>query len=440
MTNPRFDEAWQRAYATAHTLRAEGYDLTLVRDLSGRVGLIVDDRAGSVADDARERLTAEFTAVTGAFASTTPILLASELFEPDATLATGDAAVVGDQGEAGGRLTVMDHGVSGADWDIRGHDEPDNHRVTLYGFKGGVGRSTAAFMLAERLASTGLCVLVVDLDLESPGVGALLLEDERLPDFGLVDHIVEAAVGNEAGLDLVTRSRLARSSSTGEVWVAPAGGRPREGYDYLAKLNRVYFDLPPGAPGAAPVPFASRLEQAVEACERTVERESKRPDVVLLDSRAGIHDIAAVAITQLSTLSLLFAMDNPQTWAGYLSLFKRWAQRPKQANRMRERLKIVASFVPARNADSYLAGFRDRAQSCFAEALYDDAASDDPEAFNPGPDDYDAPHSPLPILFTSELVGLNPATSPEWPEQEFVKAAYRKFLEGAVELIVEGEG
>jgi hypothetical protein len=39
--------------------------------------------------------------------------------------------------------------------------------------------------------------------------------------------------------------------------------------------------------------------------------------VVLLDSRAGIHDIAAIVITQLADLSLLFALDSSQTWNGY---------------------------------------------------------------------------------------------------------------------------
>lgn len=42
-------------------------------------------------------------------------------------------------------------------------------------------------MLAQHLAGQGHCVLAVDLDLESPGLGALLQGDDDLPDYGLVD-------------------------------------------------------------------------------------------------------------------------------------------------------------------------------------------------------------------------------------------------------------
>ncbi|HEY1693162.1 MAG TPA: AAA family ATPase [Polyangiaceae bacterium] len=50
-----------------------------------------------------------------------------------------------------------------------GREDGHKPRVTFFGIKGGVGRSTAPVALAKRLAEKGRRVLVVDLDMESPG-------------------------------------------------------------------------------------------------------------------------------------------------------------------------------------------------------------------------------------------------------------------------------
>src|SRR5688572_17713391 len=48
---------------------------------------------------------------------------------------------------------------------------PDRRVVTFYSFKGGVGRTMAVANVAYRLANThGLKVIVVDWDLEAPGL------------------------------------------------------------------------------------------------------------------------------------------------------------------------------------------------------------------------------------------------------------------------------
>jgi hypothetical protein len=297
-------------------------------------------------------------------------------------------------------------------------------------------------MLAQHLAGQGRCVLVVDLDLESPGVGTLLQDDGDLPDYGLVDYLTESAVGNEEGLDLVTRSQTVRVGGNGEVWAAPAGGRPRAGYDYLAKLNRAYLDLPASSPEGTPRTLANRLEAAIKACELRVTQLSRHPDIVLLDSRAGIHDIAAIAITQLAGYSLLFGTDSPATWNGYRELFRQWGKVPEHARIIRERLRMVAAMVPRDRRDSYLETFRDHAQSCFAVTLYDDVPSGsdlDAEVglYNPAPEDESAPHSPLPIYFAPDLVGLDAAARRNWHEID--PGAYTFFLSGVTQLILEDQ-
>ena len=64
--------------------------------------------------------------------------------------------------------------------------------VTFYSFKGGVGRSMALVNVAELLADAGYKVLVVDWDLEAPGLERYFSENPgQVPEYrknpGVID-------------------------------------------------------------------------------------------------------------------------------------------------------------------------------------------------------------------------------------------------------------
>lgn len=438
----RFDTAWQAALDHARLAAAAfGMDIVVTRDVLGRACLLIDDRQNPLPHDdpAVATLRAAFTAGTKPFTGLEPLLFASKLFAPALYFDANDRVQISSRQAAprSGSVHTLERTVIGTDW-ARNVPSPSpgtagrrDRRVALYGFKGGVGRTTATAVLARYLAGTGRCVLVVDLDLESPGVSHLLEDPAGIPRHGIVDHLIEGGVGNADELELVARSTALPVKGNGEVWLAPAGGSPLEGepYDYLAKLNRIYSDLAGLNPGDGERPFAARLEGAIAACEDQVTELSRPPDVVLLDSRAGMHDIAAVTLTHLSGLALLFAVDNPSTWEGYKMLFTQWQQRPALAREMRERLRIVAAMFHSAGDAKRLPALRDRAQELFADTLYDqvDTGEDDEEPYHPPLEDDDAPHAPVPILFGNDLVGLDPLRSRDWPELPFVEAAYRTF-------------
>ncbi|MFF7266664.1 KGGVGR-motif variant AAA ATPase [Streptomyces sp. NPDC008159] len=443
----RFDDARPRALAVAYDVAAEGTDVLLVRDVLGRFALVVDDRTKDIpalrSAAWSERLASELQR----YSADRPLLLSSELFSADDLLGSDRAQPdpLRQPPTGHGSVRILDNTVVGQDWAHVSTPsvEPDGtrtHRTALYGFKGGVGRTTATAMLARYLADQGHVVLVVDLDLESPGAGPLLAAGTLPPRHGIVDQLVESAVGNADGLELVAPTGYRPSTGRGELWVAPARGRdtPDVAYSYVDKLNRVYADIPG-------MGFSDRLETAVRASEGAVACESesgRRPDVVLLDSRAGIHDIAAVTISRLCDLALLFGADNRQTWGGYGDLFAAWRS-SGQARAIREKLRMVASMVPdspQRPMDTYLESFREHSWECFS-VLYDDDVPEPqsgrlvPGAFSPSLEDDSAPHHPIPILFEPGLIGLDADSAPGWQDRAFVQAAYRQFLTTATLLI-----
>ncbi|MGA5314832.1 KGGVGR-motif variant AAA ATPase [Streptomyces pseudogriseolus] len=185
-----------------------------------------------------------------------PVLLASKMFSAD-TLLASPRAVADPEGPSGkGSVHFLDNTVVGEDWAkvsplVDGASSTRAHRTALYGFKGGVGRTTATAVLARALADRGHVVLVVDLDLESPGAGPLLMGQD-LPPHELVDHLVEAAVGSADGLKMVVRTPYvpprADDGRFGELWVAPARGGGGGDTSYSYADNR--GDRDAGCPGA----------------------------------------------------------------------------------------------------------------------------------------------------------------------------------------------
>jgi hypothetical protein len=299
---------------------------------------------------------------------------------------------------------LLERQITGANWSRTQlpKQHPQVPRFTFFGLKGGVGRSTALSILSRELAASDRKVLAIDLDLESPGLSSLMLAPDAVPDYGVVDWLVEAAVGREDDellSGMVATSGLAAGTG-GTIRVIPAGGTSGE---YLEKLSRATLGLGVDDERGS---FASLLGRMVDRLE-----ERERPDVVLIDSRAGLHDLAAVAVNRLGGTTFLFSADTPQTWAGYRLLFDAWRSRPLVARDVRGSLQLVAAQVPETERTPYLARMTERAWDLFRETLYDEVgpeAGDEEDAFNFDLSAIDAPHRPLPIYWGREFQGYDP--------------------------------
>ena len=252
----------------------------------------------------------------------------------------------------------------------------------------------------------------MDMDLESPGLSSALLEPERRPDFGVTDWFVEALVGqDDQVIERITATPRWTQDFDGDVRVVPAHGR--EPGEYLAKLGRVHMDTEED-------PWTARLSRLLLRLEDNFE-----PDVVILESRSGLHDIAAATVTDLNAQVLLFATDSESNWADYEILFRHWQQHDL-ARQIRERLFVVSALTPELDTERYLQRFRERAWDLFRDHLYDEVvASDDADPFSFDLQDEGAPHDPLPIHWTR---GLAAGASLYDLHRSTVSQAYAPFL------------
>ena len=381
----------------------------VVRDLQGKVGLSVSENADagpdvrmvlhSLARALRDRLGAHGRPAEGMVLGVDPVLLAE----------LDDAAMEIVPGVFWADRLLVGEGW----WKVGDSRKPHPVRYTLHSIKGGVGRSTTAAVLAWHLARRGEDVLVVDLDIESPGLASAVLATKAQPKFGVTDWFVEEIVGQGDGVlpHLVATPAWAHDSP-GSVWVAPAHGR--DPGEYLAKLGRVYLDTPAD-------PWSARLQRFLAGLEATL-----RPTIVLIESRSGLHDIAAATVTGLDAEVMLFAVNSASTWTGYGILFGHWGAQGL-APRIRERLSIVSAMTPEVDTERYLEQFQENAWNLFRDRLYDPlGGTDDPaDAVSYDLRSEDAPHNPLVIRWNR---GLAAGASLQRLQETVVDPAYSSFL------------
>ena len=399
------------------------------RDLNGRVRLIVEAR---LQDDT------EACASLDALTSAMHERLGTHTFPSErAVLFEADFAAVGVgvhsfplEGIPG--VTVIDRLATEGDWASIARMTEGAARIVFFSIKGGVGRSTALAVSAWAQAQKGRRVLVLDLDLESPGLSSSLLPKDRQPTYGIADWLVEDLVDNGDAVfgDMVATSAL---SHDGEILVAPAhGANPGE---YVAKLGRAW--MPKVTTEGQREPWAQRLRRLLEALEARWQ-----PDVVLIDSRAGIDEVASACVTDLSASAvLMFAIDGEQTWSGYQILLRHW-RTSAVVREIRERLQLVGAMIPELGAADYFAGLRERAWDVFADELYDEVPAGEPavgDTWSFDEADESAPHYPWPIHWHRGFAALTSLHQRlQGLDAEQVTQVFGPFLEGVERLVFRG--
>jgi cellulose biosynthesis protein BcsQ len=207
------------------------------------------------------------------------------------------------------------------------------HVVTFYSFKGGTGRSMALVNVAVELVRAGRRVLIVDFDLEAPGLDTFNLPQPKTPSKGVVDYVLEYEEKQQAPdvSKFIYKSPVLPSN--GEFWIMPSG---LSDGDYDERFKSIdWQDLYENRDGYL-------LFEDLRAQWDTV----LKPDYVLIDSRTGHTDIGGICTRQLPDAVLLFFFPNEQNRRGLDTIVKQIREETSSERARNAKLHFVMSNIP----------------------------------------------------------------------------------------------
>ena len=268
--------------------------------------------------------------------------------------------------------------------------------VLFYSFKGGVGRSTALAATALHLASIGDRVVVLDADLDAPGVASLLAaHDGATATWGIVDYLLERRVCLD--MEPHTDDYYHRYADAGalvaeDILVYPAGTFNQGYVDKLARID--YGNQPDGSAH----PFVGLLEQI---------RTEHAPRWILIDARAGLGEMSGFLTGGLCHLHVLLGTLADASWRGLELILERLGGNRVREGKPQAECLLVASMVPRSDQSLFeqlVRRFTDRSRDAFS-AHYYAAPEGEPDTLwtlNDLESD-DAPHVPVVLPYDERL-------------------------------------
>jgi Mrp family chromosome partitioning ATPase len=228
--------------------------------------------------------------------------------------------------------------------------------ITFYSYKGGTGRSMALANVAWILASQGQRVLIMDWDLEAPGLHRyfhpFLLDKDLTSTRGLIDLVWDFATeamtpvlpeerkkgwheehANILRYAIAVRWRF--RNEKGRIDLVPAG---KQGSSYGSRVNSFNWQN-----------FYERLGGGV-FLEAVKEKMREHYDYVLIDSRTGVSDTSGICTVQMPDMLVVFYTANTQSIDGAsavaASVHEQWApqttdQRKSAASRERRIFPVM---------------------------------------------------------------------------------------------------
>lgn len=241
--------------------------------------------------------------------------------------------------------------------------------VTFYSYKGGVGRSMAVLNVATLLASRGFRVLIIDFDLEAPGLSHLVLprskkkaaaKSNRTGKGGLVELLSDA---KERGLKshlfaskfsaIATRytfsykiPKVLDSHPDARLSIMPAGVQDD---DYSARLHRL--NLAGLYEEGLGKPLIEHFRQRLI--------DSGLYEYILIDSRTGHSDEAGICTRDLADHRMVVSGLNTQNVEGTAAFLRNLRAALRREKKPIKDPDIILSPVP--NSEDDLIARRERA-------------------------------------------------------------------------------
>ena len=206
--------------------------------------------------------------------------------------------------------------------------------TTFYSFKGGVGRTMALVNSAVELANWGRRVLIVDFDLEAPGLDTFDALGFQRDVPGVIDFVTEYMVSGQAPkIEAFIEKSASIGTDGGGLWIMPAGASRTTYGEHFRQIDwSLLYEEHNGY-----LLFEDLKEQWKEAID---------PDYVLIDSRTGHTDVGGICTRQLPDAVAIFFFPNEQNLRGLTKIVQDIRSEGESPRQKEVELHFIMSNVP----------------------------------------------------------------------------------------------
>ena len=187
--------------------------------------------------------------------------------------------------------------------------------VVFYSYKGGVGRTTALIQTAFQLTRAGKRVALVDMDVEAPGLQALLPPADISVEEGLIDYLWERQTcffddNHQATIHLSGSNQGKRTGivysisdpqSRRDLFIVPAGKIGQRYIQRLSVLSTAHL-------------FASTTDPWYQFEQELWEQIE--PDILLIDARTGLNEWGGLSLLRLADEAFIVLYPSQQNAEG----------------------------------------------------------------------------------------------------------------------------
>jgi hypothetical protein len=289
-------------------------------------------------------------------------------------------------------IFYIDRQIQLNNWNIQKQYQSKSPIVCFYSFKGGLGRTTAMALVGMQLARSGKKVLLMDLDLEAPGLASLFSYqyEDILKINGVVDYLVDlSSMIDYQKLRLTDyyytiNQQDIVGNQGGEIVIMSAGrseGSENLYFTKLSKLNLLFT--------------GNNQSFGLDILLKHIEEDIK-PDYILIDTRTGLNELGGLFISRYAHSAFLFFFGNQQNMFGMETII------PKLRDNKTLKFYLVNSPVPKPPlAEEQRQYYLEKSYDLFSDLYYND------DMGVPFIQDQTAPHFPIEVPYNDLAVLLN---------------------------------
>lgn len=206
--------------------------------------------------------------------------------------------------------------------------------TTFYSYKGGVGRTMALVNSGVELTRRGRRVLLVDFDLEAPGLDTFDCLKLSKSSPGIVDFVNEfSETGQAPNIERFVSECPKLGDESGDLLLMPAGISKSTYAENFRGID--WQDL-----------YERRDGYLLFEDLKAQWKEVFRPDYVLIDSRTGHTDVGGICTRQLPDAVAILFFPNEQNLAGLTKVVSDIRSEEKELRAQQIHLHFIMSNVP----------------------------------------------------------------------------------------------